>query len=574
MLNALVQLGALRLDCDRAFLSLIDDQHQYIISEMTRSYPLNAHSDGVDGPFLGCCKLEPEYGVCPLTMQTFMGQSTQQGPNVVANKSRYVINDFRSIPSFANRPYVAGHPYMVSYLEVPIISPLGYVLGGYCVVDSRQRDFNNDATVATMTEMASAIMQYLDVAMTKQRLTRAENLITGLSAYAAGSTPLLSESSKVDQAFTPNEASSTSKIATIAGSTTSLSDQSESSSAISVNTESISISALAEPPANSTGSVSNDNRSTEAGLESSFAALDTEKTTSPLKVSKSILLINPRKPHNQWQTYIDAHLALLAEAAQITREALDLDGLLFMDAVPSKSNARPIIQHNASFSSSVPVYAAPGHPPPQPISKTLAQSISGAKDRAHIAGPVDEIPDALIQRLIKYYPQGTIFTADERGPIPDAFAPGLKLGPDHEHEHEQMNQKSDGHALFHFLPQARYILFVPLWHFQRECWFTAMLGWSTGTTQAMDIRDVHLLGAFGNTVVSKVAFLEAQTIDQVKSRFISSISHESRRYVITASNPLDSAAYRYIIFDGTPNIELASTLDEHFRTLSGYASDH
>jgi hypothetical protein len=61
-LTALVQLGALRLDTDRAFLSLIDGSFQYIAAEATRNHSILKADETM---YLGLTKLELSFGVCP-----------------------------------------------------------------------------------------------------------------------------------------------------------------------------------------------------------------------------------------------------------------------------------------------------------------------------------------------------------------------------------------------------------------------------------------------------------------------------------------------------------------------------
>ena len=68
-LSALVQLGALRLDSKRAFLSFIDHQTQFVVSEMTRSHSIvDMRCDDDDHVWIGVCKLDACWGVCPTTM--------------------------------------------------------------------------------------------------------------------------------------------------------------------------------------------------------------------------------------------------------------------------------------------------------------------------------------------------------------------------------------------------------------------------------------------------------------------------------------------------------------------------
>jgi len=56
-LNALCQLGALRLDCDRSFISLIDRNYQWVLAEITRSHSIREMKwDGDDRIFLGVAR--------------------------------------------------------------------------------------------------------------------------------------------------------------------------------------------------------------------------------------------------------------------------------------------------------------------------------------------------------------------------------------------------------------------------------------------------------------------------------------------------------------------------------------
>jgi hypothetical protein len=72
-LNALVQHGAHKMDCDRAFLSLIDNRSQFICAEMTRNQSL--FSPDLNEPLLlGTSRIALEWGVCPYTMSIFHGK--------------------------------------------------------------------------------------------------------------------------------------------------------------------------------------------------------------------------------------------------------------------------------------------------------------------------------------------------------------------------------------------------------------------------------------------------------------------------------------------------------------------
>lgn len=73
-LTAFAQLSALRLNCDRGFISLMDASHQYIVAEATRSLSLKSedvHDHADDALFLGQTILDFDWGVCPVSYMRF-----------------------------------------------------------------------------------------------------------------------------------------------------------------------------------------------------------------------------------------------------------------------------------------------------------------------------------------------------------------------------------------------------------------------------------------------------------------------------------------------------------------------
>jgi hypothetical protein len=172
------------MDCDRAFLSLIDNRSQFICAEMTRNQTLTS-PDPTRPLLLGASRIELDWGVCPYTMSVFHGKNVDlaDSPYVVANEQYFYIKDLRRVPQFVQRPYVAGYPNMVSYIEIPLTSISGHILGSYCVVDCRERDFSQPLWLDTMREVTSAISSYLDMKRVKAGQSRSERMIDGLRQF-------------------------------------------------------------------------------------------------------------------------------------------------------------------------------------------------------------------------------------------------------------------------------------------------------------------------------------------------------------------------------------------------------
>ena len=201
-LNALVQHGAHALECDRAFLSFIDDRSQFICAEMTRHQSILDTSPN-RSLLLGTARVALEWGVCPYTMSVFHGKKVTlpESPYLVANESYFFIKDFRKVPNFAVRPFVAGYPHMVSYIEVPLRSLSGYILGSYCVVDNKEKDFLHPDALRTLQEAATAISQYLDLKRTERGRMRSEKVMDGLCQFIGSHKSGLLDSSQMTSPF-------------------------------------------------------------------------------------------------------------------------------------------------------------------------------------------------------------------------------------------------------------------------------------------------------------------------------------------------------------------------------------
>lgn len=186
-LTALAQLGIHRFNANRSFVSIIDGELQHIIAEATASVSLrdkNRHLPD-DGIYLGARSLDLVWGVCPHTIRLFTGREPNdiESGNVTANRSRYIIRDFRAEDCFKDRPYVREWPFMRFYAEVPLFSATGYVLGSYCIVDDKPRTLFGDDEIRDLQEVADAIGQHLENVRIAQAHTRTEKLVKGLTSF-------------------------------------------------------------------------------------------------------------------------------------------------------------------------------------------------------------------------------------------------------------------------------------------------------------------------------------------------------------------------------------------------------
>jgi signal transduction histidine kinase/CheY-like chemotaxis protein len=207
---------------------------------------------------------------------------------------------------------------------------------------------------------------------------------------------------------------------------------------------------------------------------------------------------------------------LFSKAADMIGYAMDLDGLVFFDAISTGAQHRSANQ------------------PPPCTTHTSFHTESHRDDTVAVAlseyrGAEQQLTrqptQSLIQRLTAKYSHGHVFAVDEYGIF------------EHEYEHgEDVTQhitsdslaRDEWNDLFKCVPKARYVLFLPLWHYQRESCYATCLVWVSDTGKTLDTGDVNSLAAFGNSLMAEIFRSEAMTNTQSKSDFVSSISHELR----------------------------------------------
>ena len=193
-LTAFAQLGAFRLDCERAYKSIINHDKEFLLAEATRSLMLTDpeqwdKSITNDRPYLGPRALDINFGVCSNAIKIFTALDDSHDistSDALANQTCYVFNDLAMIPAYKDREYVRGFPFMKFYAEVPIHSPAGYVIGTYCVVDNRPRNGLDPKGLVALNEVSAAIMQYLRFVQMQQSLMRAGQMVKGLGLFLDG----------------------------------------------------------------------------------------------------------------------------------------------------------------------------------------------------------------------------------------------------------------------------------------------------------------------------------------------------------------------------------------------------
>ena len=584
-------------------------QNQFILAEATRSVSLYSQEqcDEGDEVYLGPRVLDTIWGVCPNTIQVFTAQDDSLDvatSSVIANRECYVMNDMSAMDSFKDRPYCIGWPYMKFYAEVPIHSPSGHVIGTYCVVDNKPRDGLSKKGLGILNEISSAIMKHLELVQMQHDLQRAGRMVKGLNLFVEGKGAL--------QDFGGNEAN---KLKTLqarphihpTGSAQTLTTASDRQESAQDSTDGLA----------KTAHLSNHNLSENAAQTtrsaSSASATDFTHPSTP----SSGLGTRERKLSSDSIATIQeissgAMKQLFSRASYTIRKALDLDGVMFIDAcvrdiavdlataapesplpeplkfrgmsdIPSderkewssESGEKGSIRFVDDPAASQKSMAATLHAPYLSSSELLGYSAQASNSADALSSQRIPLPKSTLRGLLGKYRYGHIFDFDEDGSLvqtadkpwkSDTTESGVDASENSNSDKEkeekgeekgEEKEKLWTKQLLDVCPGARSIIFLALWDPQRDQWFAGSLAWSKNSTRTLESADIGYLAAFGSCIMSEKSRLDALTADRAKADFISSVSHELR-------SPLHGVLASAEALQETPT---NSTQDEMIRTI-------
>jgi signal transduction histidine kinase/ActR/RegA family two-component response regulator len=414
---------------------------------------------------------------------------------------------------------------MVSYLEVPLRSTSGHIIGSYCVVDNRLRDFVEPKALGTMREVTAAISSYLDMKRAEASRTRSEKMMDGLRQFIDSERDTYSLGNSEDGPHTVSrgpfdlhvsrQTMQVDRCQKDGGGQSPHLNDSESQPLGQTGEDArlfnrAKLSDLGGPSTTAPVTVSSHSSTT---TQSSARQPVIPNTAEPSSLSSGCRQDTP-KPHlPDLATQISD---LFAKASDMIGYALSLDGLTFFDATSDGAQYRS--NRTPSMSTDFPPWNETNHELAKPLSEYRSQD--AAKRHLKILPT-----QSLIKRLTSMYPQGHVFAMDEYG----VFKYGDKHTDDVGTADAKESRTSENwDELFECIPDARYVAFLPLWHYQREACFATCLAWVTDTSKTLEPADINSLIGFGNSLIAEIMRLEAFTNTQSKSDFISSISHELR----------------------------------------------
>lgn len=545
-LTALCQLAALRMNAQRALISLIDDKCQHVLAEATPRVSLRGGAppgEGSNSLWLGSVSIPRSWGVCEqVTALNADNIPTGEGASVIINQ------DLQDNDKYAQRTYVRDGPRVRFYAGAALVSPRGAIVGALCVFDDAPRPAGMPAEdVSYLEDLAGTIVEYLGNYTVRDRFKRGEKLTRGLISFAEGASALL----PFDNADIPSEPHSPTTT-----SSTSFGSGAEPRSTHDAPTENAAQSQAPETAytgsqvsqAGSQGSGQGQKKQ-QFSTGSDTVRAGSTRNTSLRALQDTILPMNSR--------------SMFARAANVMLASSELDGVIILDASVAATGHRqhPAAPERERLSGGLSDSAGP-HSKSESSEDSSSQS-GNAKNNASSssskkcgvlgAAPsrpvvnadgtpgVGSLAETNLARLLREYPHGKVFNYTAKGVSMSSTDDSSSARGSHEGflpggddsrpvAHKRHNRASrSSKAISELLPGARSVAFVPFWDYERSRWFAGCLCWTNSTDRLLSVSvDLAYFNIFSHSIMRELSRLDAVALNQQKTTFVASISHELR----------------------------------------------
>ncbi|KAJ4983598.1 sensor histidine kinase response regulator (hsp90-like protein) [Stagonosporopsis vannaccii] len=544
-LNALCQLAALRMNAQRALVSLIDDKCQHVLAEATPRTSLH----GGDPPggsnllWLGSVSIPRSFGVCEEVLSSNAAKATTNGRTSVV-----VHKDLRDSSQHAQRTYVQSGPRMRFYAGVPLVAPHGAIVGALCVFDDEPRQNVSVDEEIFISDLSATVIDYLGNYTVKDRFKRGEKLTRGLISFAEGASALL-PLDKDDQ-VEPEQPSSTATSSTLGSEpgSAALRDGLSGNHTSDVAETGDAVSQTSQTGSQGLEQKLSGHKEQQFSAGSATVRAGSTRVTSLRALQDTILPMNSR--------------AMFARAANLMLASSDLDGVLILDASVAATGHRqhPAAPERERFSEGL-------SDSPGPNSKSESSDDSSSQSSNANQGPntsllktcqilgaapprpsvntdgtpgIESLVETNLARLLREHPHGKVFNFTADGVSMSSTDDSSSNNNSHEEALGHDDPRRTAHrkrgpasrsskAISVLLPNARSVAFVPFWDYERSRWFAGCLCWTNNPDRLLSVSvDLAYFNIFSHSIMRELSRLDAIALNQQKTTFVASISHELR----------------------------------------------
>ncbi|KAI5236225.1 hypothetical protein E4T43_08782 [Aureobasidium subglaciale] len=522
-LTAFAQLASFRLGVRRAFISLIDRKHQYILAEATKTLSLekNTADDEKDNLWVGATAFERRATPCEYAAGLLVA------PDLLVSEDKgdvVVFPDLSQHVLFKEHALVTEVPHGRFYAGVPIISPNGYNIGVFCILDDQPRQEGLTATeVEFMKDLSSTIMAHLEMVRATAELGRSKSMVQGLGQLVHGKSNLKDwwNSLHQEKADRPRSRVRTARSAFRSSKPSSSHLQTKFTS-----TDSPEVSPAPSPPVREfVGAHVPEKRHSDVSAQE--ARQSSEETDVGNQLQEDSIAPDIKNTFKR--------------AADIIRTSVDVDGAIFLDA--SIGSFAGLVDGNQQHQGS----ATQSSTGTSSCSIRTTDSLLEATDEkrcnvlgsslvafsrprsSHVASLAPPLPvsERFLQRLLAKYPKGKIWSYDEEDSSSHEGSVDSPRTADFVNRRgERWRERRMIQQIF---PGARSLALVGMWDPHRSRWFAGSILWTCSPTRVLSTdSELNYMIAFGQSVMSEVARIDVKMADRAKATFISSISHELR----------------------------------------------
>ncbi|KAF2110676.1 hypothetical protein BDV96DRAFT_603753 [Lophiotrema nucula] len=520
VLNALAQLGALRLNVRRCVLSFFDRKNSYILAEATKTLSLEngTAQDIEDHLAFGICSFPKEVSICHHTVNLPLRRGLSALCDI-RDIPALVVNDLSKDPRFCNFGSVVGPPHSRFYAGVAIRSPSGHRIGSYCVLDEKPRENGlSESELDFMRDMASSVMRHLEMTRATDDHRLGGLMVKSLGSFAEGKSTLKdwhdpweldapTSAGPINQATLPRQRRPT-------------------MSAPTLQRPDLSIEG---PRAESIGSSNasakgNQQTSPESRPSENSVTTPASEAPDPRPAEVATKIASSTKEQDRLSPEVKA---TFQRAANMVLEATEADGAVFFDAQVSTFGG--LIDDE--FAQDLPLESNARDKKCSVLGAALGVNAHALSDpQKH-----PSMPESVMRHFLRTYSHGQIFNLDED----DNEEPGITSGPSTPYaeplsysfsrKSDSTRSQDDENYLREVFPDARSLILYPMYDAHRDKWFAGAIIWSSDPMRVFTSeQELSYLAAFSNSVMAEVARLDTRLADRAKGDFISSISHELR----------------------------------------------
>ncbi|PLN76814.1 hypothetical protein BDW42DRAFT_188434 [Aspergillus taichungensis] len=549
-LTSFAQLGACRLGTQRAIISLFDRTYQHVLAEATPSLSLVGGKVANDQEHLrlGCCVFPKGRGLCNLVSGLL--SSTHLNEGVVMDKSAVIISNI-SDDDRVRSSLLPALSDVHFYAAVPIVSPRGFTIGAYSVMDTQARPAGLDGnSVQFMKDMAATVMGYLEMQRFEHKSRQAERMIVGLGSFVEGRATLRDSWYEATAQHKASEHSGEKVEGQLNMQQQGLQEATKGAVPVFPSQR-----GSTKKPQDDNRQRSSDDRNIPPSSEQRDEATAPSPQKRPIRARFS-----GDPPQEDSLTGIKL---IFSRAANLIRESIEAEGVVFLGA-NSKRFGSGFDRTSRQVSGVKDGDSSSSGDETTDVASAVSNSEHDGDGRAFTLGYATSrtssinddsavgregaVPETLLMRLLRRYPHGKIFAYNADGSVSDESedTSGQASGSDLAEsasstgsppEKRSLTSKKrrrpkfrqDAESLIRVFPDARNILLAPVWEFDRTRCFAGTLIWTNTPTRVFSPEnELVYVSSFANNIMAEIRRLDVEMAEKAETNLVSSISHELR----------------------------------------------